>query len=237
MGNSQNKLPHDAMKKARKYFEEHEIKDVMEIFTRLKDDDRLLEGKEESTHAGIDIDTFGEYFSYPGVLREQIFKVFDSNQDGLINREEFMRGLAMCCRGGLDEKLQFCFSMFDLTGDGFVDKAELSKCLMSTAFASFALLQAVAVEQGFMKDDECLRPEQFEKEVDSMVDEAFDGSDHNGDNQLSYEEFKRWMIKTPEVSFGQLTKKTNAVPQNVVCTYRSNSFYCFIPLLLSSLKS
>ena len=46
---------------------------------------------------------------------------------------------------------------------------------MSTAFASFALLQAVAVEQGFMRDDECLRPEQFEKEVDSMVDEAFDG--------------------------------------------------------------
>jgi|TARA_B110000211_G_C13851355_1_gene452343 Ca2+-binding EF-hand superfamily protein len=201
MGNTHNKLPHGAMKKARKYFEAHEIKDVMSIFQNLKDDDRLLEGKSDSTHAGIDIETFGEYFSYPGVLREQIFKVFDTNQDGLIDREEFMRGLAMCCRGGLDEKLSFCFSMFDLSGDGFVDKPELRKCLRSTAFASFALLQAVAVEQGFITDDECLKPEEFEKEVDSMVEDAFDASDHNGDNQLSFEEFKRWMVKTPEVSF------------------------------------
>jgi|TARA_B110000090_G_scaffold162868_1_gene179956 Ca2+-binding EF-hand superfamily protein len=203
MGKTQSKISTEAMKKARKYFEAHEINDVMEIFKNLQEDERLLEGKSEgsiSTHAGIDIETFGEYFAYPGVLREQIFKVFDSNKDGLIDREEFMRGLAMCCRGSLNEKLEFCFGMFDLSGDGFIDKIELHKCLASTAFASFALLQAVAVEQGFMKDEDCLQPEEFNKEVDSMVEDAFDVSDHNGDNKLSFEEFKRWMIKTPEVT-------------------------------------
>jgi Ca2+-binding EF-hand superfamily protein len=201
MGKSQSTMSTDAMKKARKYFEAHEINDVMSIFQNLQADERLLEGKADgSTHAGIDIETFGEYFSYPGVLREQIFKVFDSNKDGLIDREEFMRGLAMCCKGSLIEKLEFCFGMFDLSGDGFIDKLELHKCLASTAFASFALLQAVAVEQGFMKDEDCLQPDQFSKEVDSMVADAFDGSDHNGDNKLSFQEFKRWMIKTPEVS-------------------------------------
>jgi len=201
MGKAQSTLPREAMQKARQYFEVHEINDVMEIFQNLRDDERL-EGKCDGlTHAGIDMDTFGEYFSYPGVLREQIFKVFDTNGDGLIDREEFMRGLAMCCRGGLDEKLQFCFSMFDLSGDGFIDKTELHKCLTSTAFASFALLQAVAVEQGFMKEEDSIKLSEFSQEVDIMVEDAFNASDHNGDNKLSFEEFKVWMINTPEVCF------------------------------------
>ena len=201
MGKAQSTLPREAMQKARQYFEVHEINDVMEIFQNLRDDERL-EGKCDGlTHAGIDMDTFGEYFSYPGVLREQIFKVFVTNVDGLIDREEFMRGLAMCCRGGLDEKLQFCFSMFDLSGDGFIDKTELHKCLTSTAFASFALLQAVAVEQGFMKEEDSIKLSEFSQEVDIMVEDAFNASDHNGDNKLSFEEFKVWMINTPEVCF------------------------------------
>jgi len=199
MGKAQSTLPREAMQKARQYFEVHEINDVMEIFQNLRDDERL-EGKCDGlTHAGIDMDTFGEYFSYPGVLREQIFKVFDTNGDGLIDREEFMRGLAMCCRGGLDEKLQFCFSMFDLSGDDFIDKTELHKCLTSTAFASFALLQAVAVEQGFMKEEDSIKLSEFSQEVDIMVEDAFNASDHNGDNKLSFEEFKVWMINTPEI--------------------------------------
>ena len=107
----------------------------------------------------------------------------------------------MCCRGKLDEKLQFCFSMFDLSGDGFIDKTELHKCLASTAFASFALLQAVAVEQGFMGDDDCLQPTEFEKEIDTMVEDAFSGSDVNDDGKLSFDEFKRWLLNTPEVCF------------------------------------
>ena len=96
MGTAQSKLPRAAMRKSLQYFEAHEIDDVMEIFQRLREDEQRqqeAEGKARSTHAGIDIGTFGEYFSYPGVLREQIFLVFDTNKDGLIDREEFMRGL------------------------------------------------------------------------------------------------------------------------------------------------
>ena len=67
--------------------------------------------------------------------------------------------------------------------------------------ASFALLQAVAVEQGFMGDDDCLQPTEFEKEIDTMVEDAFSGSDVNDDGKLSFDEFKRWLLNTPEVCF------------------------------------
>ena len=133
------------------------------------------------------------------MLRNQIFKVFDTNGDGLIDREEFMRGLAMCCRGELNDKLKFCFSMFDLSGDGYIDRAELHRCLASTAFASFALLQAVAVEQGLVLEVSALIPAEFEKEVNAMVDDAFRKQDINEDGKLSYDEFKRWICNTPEI--------------------------------------
>jgi Ca2+-binding EF-hand superfamily protein len=210
MGKAQSRLPQEAMEKALKYFEAHEVSEIIEIFNRLQADktrnnnenssSKSGEGSDRnSTHAGIDIDTFGEYFSYPGVLREQIFKVFDTNGDGLIDREEFMRGLAMCCRGELNDKLKFCFSMFDLSGDGFIDRGELHRCLASTAFASFALLQAVAMEQGLVVEVSALIPAEFEKEVNAMVDDAFRKQDINEDGKLSYEEFKRWICNTPEI--------------------------------------
>ena len=183
MGKAQSRLPQEAMEKALKYFEAHEVSEIIEIFNRLQADknnnnadsngEASKTGESGSTHAGIDIETFGEYFSYPGVLRNQIFKVFDTNGDGLIDREEFMRGLAMCCRGELNDKLKFCFSMFDLSGDGYIDRAELHRCLASTAFASFALLQAVAMEQGLVVEVSALIPAEFEKEVNAMVDDAF----------------------------------------------------------------
>jgi|EP00945_MAST-04E_sp_MAST-4E-sp1_P008885 Ca2+-binding EF-hand superfamily protein len=205
MGKAQSRMSREATEKALKYFEAHEINEIVDIFNRLQDEKNESENGGEGksgelrTHAGIDIDTFGEYFSYPGVLREQIFKVFDTNGDGFIDREEFMRGLAMCCKGELNDKLRFCFSMFDLSGDGYIDRAELHRCLASTAFASFALLQAVAMEQGLIEEATAIIPAEFEKEVNAMVDDAFRRQDINDDGKLSYEEFKRWICNTPEI--------------------------------------
>ena len=55
------------------------------------------------------------------------------------------------------------------------------------------------MEQGFLDDEDCLQPAEFEKEIDSMVEDAFASSDKNADNKLSFEEFKRWMLNTPEI--------------------------------------
>ena len=46
-------------------------------------------------------------------------------------------------------------------------------------------------------DDERL----VKKEIDTMVEDAFSGSDVNDDGKLSFDEFKRWLLNTPEVCF------------------------------------
>ena len=49
------------------------------------------------------------------------------------------------------------FNMFDISGDGYVDRNELRQCLQSTAFASFALLRSVAKDQVLSCPIVCVR--------------------------------------------------------------------------------
>eukprot|EP00943_MAST-04B_sp_MAST-4B-sp1_P001436 g1436.t1 len=139
-------------------FKKQELNELIVVFNKLSKI-KVGEGQNSSNRnnsprkmlsppsRGLNEEQFAQYFSYPGVLRKQIFKVFDRNMDGCIDKEEFLKGLAMCCRGPIDEKLRFVFSMCDLNEDAYVDRAELKNVLTSTAFSSFALLQAVALEE------------------------------------------------------------------------------------------
>ena len=188
-------MSHEGMGKALEYFEHEQIDHLLEVFEDLKT--MPINGEVATNHA-IDQHTFMNYFSYPGVLSTQIFKVFDRNNDGFIDSQEFVSGLALVAHGDLSEKLKFLFSMLDLSGDGFVDREELTSILSSTAIASFRLLEAVAVEQGYMQESDCLKPSEFSNEVADMVETAFH-SDENDDGKLSIDEFKQWLVTTPEV--------------------------------------
>lgn len=60
------------------------------------------------------------------MIAERLFTVFDADQSGRINFDEFMVGLASYARGSLDDKLKMLFEMFDLNGEGEVDPEELT---------------------------------------------------------------------------------------------------------------
>jgi Ca2+-binding EF-hand superfamily protein len=64
----------------------------------------------------MDKATFLRFFSMPGMLGERLFQVFDRRQNGVIEWEEFVAGLADFCRGTMDEKILLLFRMYDLTG-------------------------------------------------------------------------------------------------------------------------
>ena len=189
-------LPKDVSEEALRLYQQHELKELLVVFEELKNG---TPGKQD-TSGGLNEEEFEKYFDYPGALRKQIFRVFDRNKDGLIDEGEFIRGLAMCCRGPIDEKMSFVFSMCDLNKDAYVDREELKDVLSSTAFSSFALLQAVALEEGKICEEHAIKTSNdFEEEVNYMVDQAFLSADGNGDNLLSFEEFVKWLLNTPEI--------------------------------------
>lgn len=59
------------------------------------------------------------------MLGEQLFKLFDTSNSGLINFEEFISGIAKFSKGSVEEKYRMIFDLYDLCGDGYIDKAEL----------------------------------------------------------------------------------------------------------------
>jgi len=108
---------------------------------------------------------------------EEMFKVFDKSGDGIIDFREFCTGLSAFTKGSLDERLEFCYSLFDMNNDGFVQPDELLLILG----AQYKLL--------FPNEDNTF--------VKNFVDFATITFDTNKDGKFSREEFKEVVRTQP----------------------------------------
>jgi len=78
---------------------ENELEDVKLTFKALS---------KKSGDNTIDRQTFLEHFAKAGIdnsWQEALFRSFDTKGDGFIDVEEFFRGMAICARGLVNEKL------------------------------------------------------------------------------------------------------------------------------------
>ncbi|UYV73513.1 KCNIP4 [Cordylochernes scorpioides] len=88
--------------------------------------------------------------SYGRTLKEHVDKIFeklDLDKDGVVTKEEFVdaclrdyntvpvqdfiRCLSVLCRGSVQEKIQWAFNLYDINGDGFITKKELTDIVSS----------------------------------------------------------------------------------------------------------
>ena len=77
--------------------------------------------------------TFLQFFDYPGMFGERLFKMFDQNKGGTIDREEFMTGMAWYLNGTTEQKIRLLFKIYDLTDDNHISHLELQTMLYSLA--------------------------------------------------------------------------------------------------------
>lgn len=47
---------------------------------------------------------------------DRLFHALDSNKTGRISFDDFVVGLAVCCRGSLEQKMHFIFGVYDMDG-------------------------------------------------------------------------------------------------------------------------
>ena len=58
-----------------------------------------------------------------------LFNLFDTNGDGVVDRQELYSALSVLCAGGWDSRLVTAFCMLDQDGDGRVTQEVCNACM------------------------------------------------------------------------------------------------------------
>ncbi|CAG7824640.1 unnamed protein product [Allacma fusca] len=118
----------------------------------------------------------------PTKFASLVFRVFDENNDGSIEFEEFIRALSITSRGNLDEKLHWAFRLYDVDNDGFITRDEM-----------YNIVEAIyqMVGQQPVADDE--------NTPQKRVDKIFNQMDKNHDNRLTLDEFREGSKADPRI--------------------------------------
>lgn len=112
-------------------------------------------------------------------VANHLFRQFDRNGNGVIERSEFFAALEQLLRGSTADKLAFLFRVHDQNDDGAIERLELERLIhLGLAESSLALPESL---------------------VDEMIDALFEASDHNRDGRISYEEFSAVFAGYPEL--------------------------------------
>jgi len=181
MGGNQSQIKKEEIDKLHQatHFDQKELKAMYRQF------------KKETPTGLINKEEFKEVMKQMGVvdpfLQDLIFNVFDDNKDGSINFQEFVTALSVMTRGDPNEKLEFAFHMYDLDGNGFIDKHEM--ILIMEAF--YKLVGPLVTFSG----------KKYESPT-ALVEEFFDLMDANGDGKISMEEYKNGALKNPDIIQG-----------------------------------
>jgi len=134
----------------------------------------------------LDADSSGtidkdEFMSIPGIssnpLATRIIEVFDLDNSGDIDFQEFITGLSTFSgKADKEEKLKFAFKIYDIDKDGYISNGEL-----------FVVLKIMVGDN--LADDQ----------LQQLVDRTIMENDKDEDGKLSFQEFKK-AIETTEIA-------------------------------------
>ncbi|XP_041039258.1 EF-hand calcium-binding domain-containing protein 1 isoform X1 [Carcharodon carcharias] len=122
----------DTLCKLTKRFNRHEVQCLMKVFSTLVatfPEQRIGIGLDRNKFRNILHTTFG---MTDDMIMDRVFRAFDKDNDSYVNMREWIEGLSIFLRGTLDEKIKFCFDVFDLNGDGFISREEMFHMLKSS---------------------------------------------------------------------------------------------------------
>jgi hypothetical protein len=59
----------------------------------------------------VDKVTFIQYCNLPGIISERLLKIFDTNSDGLITEESFVKNMTLIFMSDLESRIKLTFNM------------------------------------------------------------------------------------------------------------------------------
>ncbi|XP_060798747.1 calaxin [Neoarius graeffei] len=165
----------ETLSKQVKHFNKTEAECLIWLFNTLlgeQIESKETHGLDRGHYRNILHNTFG---LTDDMLLDRVFHVFDKDNDTYINVKEWIEGLAVLLRGTLDEKIKFCFEVYDLNGDGYISREEM-----------FHMLKNSLIRQ--------LTDEDPDEVIKELVEIILKKMDHDHDNRLSYSDFEKTVM-------------------------------------------
>ncbi|KAK7899153.1 hypothetical protein WMY93_020006 [Mugilogobius chulae] len=104
------------------------------------------------------------------MIMDGVFRTFDKDNDGFLSVKEWIAGLCVFLRGRLDEKIKYCFTVYDLNNDGYISRDEM-----------FHLLKNSLTSQPNEEDPD--------EGIKDLVEITLKKMDHDHDGKLSLIDF------------------------------------------------
>ncbi|XP_077978586.1 calaxin-like [Glandiceps talaboti] len=106
------------------------------------------------------------------IIMDRVFRAFDKDSDSYVNMEEYVKGLSVIIRGNAEEKMAYCFDVYDLNSDGYISREEM-----------FHLLKSSMIKPPTEEDPD--------EGIKDLVEITLKKMDHDHDSRLSYSDFKQ----------------------------------------------
>lgn len=161
-----------------------------EISTKREDGTRHVE------LSLINRQDFAERFRLPGFIAERLFHAFDRNENGTIDLEEFIGGIALCLHGTVKDKCRLLFHIFNLAEDGGVSRDELTAVLLSSLESAQTILENVEDAE---QPEEGGGADKLIETVTRIVSDAFETCNVSKTGKLSAKEFENWLYRNPKI--------------------------------------
>lgn len=141
----------------------------------------LLFSRLANRQPNISLEAFMENCSMKSpVLRKQLFRAFDKNNDGVISFFDFHSVMHLFIDNhiGFNEQLKFLFTLLDVDCDRYIDKNDM-RIILSESLALRNIRMSPA-------------------SINKIIDETFNTYDSDLDNKLNIENVRSMVIDQPD---------------------------------------
>ncbi|KAM6216055.1 calaxin isoform 1-T1 [Rhynchocyon petersi] len=163
----------DNLTKNCKHFNTHEVNCLINLFYTLvgnaAERTGIVVGLDRNAFRNILHVTFG---MTDDMIMDRVFRGFDKDNDGCVSISEWINGLSLFLRGSLEEKMKYCFEVFDLNGDGYISKEEM-----------FHMLKNSLLKQPSEEDPD--------EGIKDLVEITLKKMDHDHDGKLSFADYEQ----------------------------------------------